>query len=428
MNLEIAAQIGRYRHFLTAAGFVLLALMASSTPTPLYAVYAAEWHFSALTVTEVYAVYAIGVLLALLLTGGLSDTIGRRPVILTALVGLFGAEVLFMFAAGLDWLYVARTVQGLSTGLLLGATGAALIDLHPRRAGAQAGLVNGLASAAGIGLGALLSGLLVAYAPAPEVTPYAVIAALVLVAVVAAWRLPETVERAGRRLTLTPQVPRVPRTLWRTFSLSGLGVLAAWAVGGLYLSLGPVLVSSMLESQNHAVGGLFVFIVCAMATLSQWVLRHATTRTTLVSGAATLAIGSVATAALISAGSLTGLLLGSLVVGFGFGAAFMGALRSLAAVVPAGARASVMAAFFVVAYASISIPAIGAGIASVHVGVESAASWFGVAVAVVAAAVAIIGWFELRPARTNPGRVRPRSNPAAAEPAAVRGCAPASDT
>ena len=67
--------------------------------------------------TEVYAVYAIGVLLALLLTGGLSDLIGRRPVMISALLGLVGAEFVFMFAGGLEWLYVARSIQGLATGL-----------------------------------------------------------------------------------------------------------------------------------------------------------------------------------------------------------------------------------------------------------------------------------------------------------------------
>src|SRR5689334_10321256 len=173
-----ARVIGGYGPFAAVAGFVLLALIASSTPTPLYSIYAAEWGFSPLAVTEVYAVYAIGVLIALLLTGGLSDLIGRRPVMIAAFAGLIGAEVLFMLADGVWWLYAARSVQGLATGLLLGATGAAMVDLHPRRDGAQAGLVNGIASAAGIGVGAVVSGLLVQYGPDPEVTPFAVIAVL----------------------------------------------------------------------------------------------------------------------------------------------------------------------------------------------------------------------------------------------------------
>jgi MFS family permease len=411
MSLEIQSKVyttratnaritSGFRPFLVVAGFILLALMASSTPTPLYSIYAAEWGFSSLAVTEVYAVYAIGVLLALLLTGGLSDLIGRRPVIMSAFTGLLVAEVVFMFAGGLEWLFVARSIQGLATGLLLGATGAALIDLHPRRDGSQAGLVNCIASAGGIGLGALVSGLLVAYGPYPEVLPYGVVAVLAVLAIVAAWCLPETVDRGDTRFTLTPRVPRVPRSLWRIFALSSAGVLAAWSVGGLYLSLGPAIIGELHHTQNHAIGGLFVFLVCFCASIVQWALRDVSTRSTVVGGASLLTVGSVITAIAVSNGSLDGLLFGSVLVGLGFGGAFMGALRALAAVIPPAHRASVMAAFFVVAYASISIPAIGAGVASVHVGLESAVVWFGGAVAVVAAVVAVVGWFELRPRDT----------------------------
>jgi MFS family permease len=395
MTLEIR----KWRPFLVVAAFIMLALMASSTPTPLYSIYAAEWHFSALAVTEVYGTYAICVLLALLLTGGLSDLIGRRPVIVSALLGLVAAELVFVFAGGLDWLYVARAIQGLATGLLLGATGAALIDQHPRRDGAHAGLVNGLASAAGIGTGALLSGLLVQYVGHPEVTPYVVIAALVVAATFAAWRLPETVTASGARFSFTPQVPKVPRSLWRAFGLSALGVIASWSVGGLYLSLGPGIVGNLFGTKNHAVGGAFVFVFSSLAVVSQWFLRGATNRTTLVGGATALAIGSVITAVGVSAGSTAAFLVGSVLVGFGFGGAFMGAIRSLSAVLPPAHRASVMSAFFVVAYAAISVPAVAAGVAAVHIGLDSAATWFGFAVAVVAALVAVIGWFELRPAR-----------------------------
>lgn len=392
-------EIGLRHPFVTVAGFVALALMASSTPTPLYAVYAAQWHFSALAVTEVYAVYAIGVLLALLLTGGLSDRIGRRPVLVSALLGLVGAECVFMVAGGLDWLFVARAIQGLATGLLLGATGAALVDLHPRRDGAQAGLANGIAGASGIGIGALLSGVLVQYVRYPEVAPYVLIAVLAALAAWAAHRLPETVDSHGARFTLRPRAPRVPRPLWRTFGLSGLGVLAAWSVGGLYFSLGPSLIAQLHPTTNHAVGGLFIGGFTACAVVAQWVLRDVDTRATVVGGSAVLALGSVLTSAAVSAGSLDGFLLSSLLVGCGFGAAFMGAVRALAAVLPPAHRAGVMAAFFVVAYFAISVPAIGAGVATVHTGLESAATWFGLAVAAVAALVALIGWVELRPAR-----------------------------
>jgi MFS family permease len=231
------------------------------------------------------------------------------------------------------------------------------------------------------------------------VTPYVVIAALVVAATFAAWRLPETVTANGARFTLTPQVPKVPRSLWRAFGLSALGVIASWSVGGLYLSLGPGIVGNLFGTENHAVGGAFVFVFSSLAVVSQWFLRGATNRTTLVGGATALAIGSVITAVGVSAGSTAAFLVGSVLVGFGFGGAFMGAIRSLSAVLPPAHRASVMSAFFVVAYAAISVPAVAAGVAAVHIGLDSAATWFGFAVAVVAALVAVIGWFELRPAR-----------------------------
>src|SRR3954471_6547677 len=150
------------------AAIIGLALFASGTPSPLYATYRELWGFSPVVLTLVYATYAFGVLAALLLAGRLSDEIGRRPVLLTALATLMGATVLFALADSVVWLFVARAVQGMATGLALGAASAALLDLHPRRDPAGAGLANGVVSAGGLGLGGLVSALLVQLAPAPR--------------------------------------------------------------------------------------------------------------------------------------------------------------------------------------------------------------------------------------------------------------------
>ena len=61
---------------------MLLALVLTSTmlgttlPTPLYVIYQARWHFAASIVTLIFAVYATGVLAALLLAGRSSDQAG----------------------------------------------------------------------------------------------------------------------------------------------------------------------------------------------------------------------------------------------------------------------------------------------------------------------------------------------------------------
>src|SRR3954470_10664240 len=165
-----------------AAALVGLALFASSVPSPLYGVYRELWGFSPLVLTLVYATYAFGVLASLLLAGRLSDEVGRRPVLLAGLGGLVLAAVFFILAQSVAWLFVARGVQGLSTGLVVAAASAALLDLHPRRDPAGVGLTNGVASTIGMGLGVLVSATLVQYLPAPRVLPYIVLLALLLIA------------------------------------------------------------------------------------------------------------------------------------------------------------------------------------------------------------------------------------------------------
>jgi hypothetical protein len=51
----------------------------------------------------------------------------------------------------------------------------------------------------------------------------------------------------------------------------------------------------------------------------------------------------------------------TLIGGAGFGVAFLGALRALSSAIPAEHRSSVMSAFYIVAYSSLSVPAILAG-------------------------------------------------------------------
>ena len=177
------------------AAVIGLALFASGTPSPLYATYRELWGFSSVVLTLVYATYAFGVLASLLLAGRVSDQWGRRPVLLVALGALVVTSVLFMFADSVAWLFVARGIQGVATGLALGAASAALLDLHPRRDPAGVGLTNGVVSAGGMGLGVLLSSLLVQLAPAPRVLPYVLLAVLFSIAFVGALLMPEPVNR-----------------------------------------------------------------------------------------------------------------------------------------------------------------------------------------------------------------------------------------
>src|SRR4051812_37013126 len=342
------------------AAIIGLALFASGTPSPLYGTYRELWGFSSLVLTLVYATYAFGVLAALVLAGRISDEVGRRPVLLVALTTLMGATIVFMLADSVAWLFVARGIQGLATGLALGAASAALLDLHPRRDPAGVGLTNGVVSAAGLGLGVFVASALVQFAPAPRVLPYLTLAVLFAIALAGAWLMPEPVAERSRP-RLTPQRPSIPPAVRRPFLLAGLAVISSWSVGGLFLSLGPSLSATMFQTDNHFVTGLGVFALAGSGAAAQLIFGRSAPWAGAAYGSLALALGMVLIVLAAASDSAALFVVGAVIGGAGFGVAFLGALRSLSVAIPHEHRAAVMSAFYIVAYTAISIPAILAG-------------------------------------------------------------------
>src|ERR1700742_3486766 len=160
--------LSRHAAYFLAAATIGLALFASGTPSPLYGTYSRLWGFDSLVLTLVYATYAFGVLATLILAGRLSDEVGRRPVLIVALATLAIVTVPFMLADSVVWLFVARGIQGLATGLALSAASAALLDLHPDRDPVSVSLANGVASTIGLGTGVIISAAIVQFLPAPR--------------------------------------------------------------------------------------------------------------------------------------------------------------------------------------------------------------------------------------------------------------------
>ena len=376
-------QLGAWSAFTLVAGIIGLALFASAAPSPLYADYAARWHFSTPVLTVVFAAYALGALTALLLVGRLSDDLGRRPLLAAGLAGLLVAMLLFALARSVEWILAARLVQGLATGTILSSAGAALLDLEPGRDTGRAGLVNGVSAAFGIGTGALVVSLLVQDAPDPLVTPFALLCALVVVALGGVALIPEPVTRKVRP-DLRPERPAVPAEVRGAFALASAGVVASWSIAGLYLALAPSLATILLHTASHLAGGTSVFALGASAGLGQVALRSLPPRQATAVGALALAAGMAAIVASIPADSGGVFLAGSVIAGAGWGVAFMGAIRSISAAAPAQHRAGVLAAFYVVAYLALSVPAVIAGLAVPGLGIEPTFRIFGAVVIALA--------------------------------------------
>jgi MFS family permease len=379
------------------AGVIGLGLYASVTPSPLYRTYSELWHFSPLTLTLVYATYAFGVLASLLLAGGISDQIGRRPVLLVALAGLMGSTLLFLAADSAAWLFLARGLQGLATGLALSAASASLLDLHPRRDPAGVGLTNAVAAAGGLGLGVLVSSALVQIGWEPRVLPFALLLGLIALALAGTVLMPEPVI-ARSRPRLSVDRPRVPAAVRRPFLLAALAVLSSWSIGALFFSLGPQLAGELFQTTNELVDGSGIVVLAATALAAQLATSRIAPWIAAGLGSIALAAGVLLIVAAAADGSSTLFLAGSVLGGAGFGAAFLGGLRTLVSVIPNESRASVMSAFFVAAYASLSIPAVLAGIVVSYISLAATFQLFGTVVALIALVVAAEAW-RTRPAR-----------------------------
>ena len=359
-------------------------MFAASAPAPLYGVYASRWHFSALTLTIVFAVYALGLLLALLVTGRLSDHLGRRPVILAAITAEIGAMACFIAANSTVLLCVARAVQGLATGGALGAMSAALTELSERSSPALAAVVTGSAPPFGLAAGGLGSSALVQYGPSPlRLVYWLIIAGLAAGAAIAGAMRETGAWRPGALASLKP-VAGVPPEARSTFVMILPSLVALWALIGFYLSLAPSLIASIEGSPNLLWGGAAVFCLCISGGIAIVPLRQVTAQTAMLIGCIALLAGVGLTLGAIATSSTALFFAGTVIAGVGFGLAFLGNIRSVIRVAAPAQRAGILAVLYIVSYLMFSIPIVIAGVAETHFSAHDVALVFSACVTALA--------------------------------------------
>lgn len=365
---------------------ILVTLLASSSaPTPLYATYQARWGFSPVTITVIFGVYAVAVLASLLVAGSLSDHVGRRPVLIGALGTQAIVMLLFALAGGVDVLLVARVLQGLATGAAVGAIGAGLVDLHPGRGSVAnaAGAMSGTAS------GALVSALLVQLLPAPTKLVYLVLLVLFLLQAAGVWAIAETSPRApGVRRALRPTVA-IPARVREALLIAAPSLIAIWALAGFYGSLGPSLAAQVGRSDSTVLGGAALFALAASGALTVLLFHRTEPRRFALVGNGLVIIGVAIVLWSVTATSVAGFFVGTVIAGAGFGAGFQGGLRTIMTLAGPTERAGVISVAYIICYLAMGLPAILAGILVVHSTVTRTAQEFGIAVIALAAITAV---------------------------------------
>ncbi|WP_076567810.1 MFS transporter [Pseudomonas sp. B10] len=383
--------VASHRSSLWFLAITLLSFLAASTaPTPLYHLYQDQLRFSAAMLTLIFAVYAFSLLAALLTVGSLSDHLGRKPVIFSAVLLNALAMLLFIYADSVSWLISARVLQGFATGMATAVLSATLLDTDRQ----QGPLINSVAPLLGMALGGLGCGLLAEFAPAPLQLTYWLLLALFVLQGVYVWRLPESVSRQGGALASLRPTLHVPvqarSTLWRVLPLN----TATWALGGFYASLAPSLVRTATGSTSNLIGGATVAALTVTGALMIFMMRNRPAAQALRLGASLLPIGLVLILLGVHGASLSLFFFGTLVAGCGFGSGFLGAVRSLVSLASPHERAGLMSAYYVLSYLAFCLPALLAGYLARNFGLLATTDGYGVVLIVLAVAALVL---SLRP-------------------------------
>ncbi|HEY1702131.1 MAG TPA: MFS transporter [Trebonia sp.] len=386
----------RARHhsmaFWAVAAAFCLNLAFSAVPTPLYSIYQQRDHFSTFMITVVYAVYAVGVIVSLFLGGHVSDWVGRRRVLVPAILVNVLSAVLFIAMPSLAGLLVARIVSGVSVGLTTGTASAYLAELHLGAGGSPTGrrpqIVATASNLGGIGVGPLGAGLLAQFVPSPLVMPYVIFGGVLVVLAVATAIAPETADRPNPRPAWRPQRVAIPAHARGTFFAAAAAGAAAFAVYGVFNSLMPGFLAGTMHETSYAVAGAIAFAAFASGALAQIALGSAGVALTLRTAVPVTVAGLILFTLGMWLPSLPVFVIGGIITGAGSGLVVRGSLVAAAGTAPPESRAEVLAGYFLGAYVGLSVPVIALGIATEYIAARDVMLVFVVLVAAAIAAAA----------------------------------------
>ncbi|MGW7295053.1 MFS transporter [Streptomyces xiamenensis] len=389
-----------------AAWPVVAVFVLSNAVSPLYGVWQRDIGFSQGTLTVIFATYMAGLITSLLISGNLSDRIGRRPVLLPAIALALLACLVFATARSVPALLAGRLLTGLAIGAIVSAGMAAVTDIAGDQRRRLAALLASSGMVLGAGTGPLLAGVLSEYAPGPTHTVFAVEAALLGTALLVVLRMPlppvHPTTAPGRWI----RVPSVPRPNRRQLLL-GIAVFAPGITSTSFvLALGPTLLSGLLGNTSRVLAGAMAFAMFFMGTVAQFAAVRWSVRRILLTGVAALLLGLATLAGAVPATSEAALMTAALLLGAGQGLGQLGGLSLLNSSVPTTRLAEANAALNTAGYLLAGALPVATGYLSDAVGLAPATTAFTTLMAVLVLAG---GLFVLSPgSRAAGSRTRDR--------------------
>lgn len=363
--------------FATAASLFLVTA-AVNLEVPLYRTYAQAAGYSNGSTAIVFAAYVVGLLPVLIFLGGISDRLGRKPVILLGLLSALVATAAMIIRPTIHTLLFTRILQGVGVGLSVGAGTAYLAQIWGEARAARAASYVAITTSLGFGSGALLTSGALLFQKTLVPASYWLILLLTLSCLVLMLKLPPQKPRAGVWVRL-PYFPKGTVAM-------GMAIALAWAVTGLVIAVVPV---QLAQHQLADWAGTALFLVNGTGALVQPLARRFEAKDSIRIGFVLLSLGYILLVFGAGFGILILVLAGSAIAGAAcYGFTYLG---GLAEVTKAGGeqRASAVSGYFLFAYLGFSLPSILIGFIADWVGVINALIGFGV---VIVALNSVLAW------------------------------------
>lgn len=336
---------------------VLLFAVATGTnvPTPLLLVYRERLSMTDASLTALFGVYALGLMLALAVAGRAADQFGRRRVVLPGAVCAAVVSLLFVFAANSEGLlYVVRFIQGAASGTVFSVGSAWLMETAFRRGNHAGPRTAAVAMTGGFAIGPIYAGLIGQWGPWPLVLPYLLHVATMLLALLASWSVGESLIRQPKTPDTRPSGALRPGA-WRSalFVVAPLAV-CVYAFPASTIAAVPVLVG--FPFAPVALTGLMAGLTLGAGALAAPLQGRLGHRAAPVAAACGL-VGFAGTALAAAVPAILLLVIpASVVLGAGGGLALASGISRLPALASEGRLGTVSAGFYVAAYVGFGLP------------------------------------------------------------------------
>lgn len=354
---------------------------AVNIQVPLYATYAEAAGKGVADNAIMFSMYIVGLIPTLIFFGGISDRIGRKPVLAVALTFAFLATLSTLVRPALDTLYVARVLQGVAVGLGVGTASAYLSELAPGRLRLVSTTIAFL-TALGFGGGALFTSVLLAVFPSFTSLSYLILAGMSALTLTALIFFGPDSKPAGGSVLRLPVFTGVGAGVY-------VSVFIAWMVSGIVVAVIPLQLGAH-GIENWIGPTLFLVNVVGVAMLP--LVHRMDPQHALRNGYFTIPVGFALLIHGTIAGNIATLLAGAAVAGSAcYGYTYLGGMTLVLGAAQEN-QARALSGYMLCAYLGFGLPSIALGYATQYLGFTQSLI---AALIIVAAVSLVLAWGQL---------------------------------